>query len=138
MTVEISTVYRGTLRCEAQHGPSSQTLVTDAPVDNHGKGESFSPTDLVATALATCMITIMAIAAQKRGIDIEGATVEIEKHMVKDPHRRIGALPATITIPVSVDELTRTALEEAALSCPVMKSVEPRIEKPVHFVWAES
>jgi putative redox protein len=137
MSVEISIVYQGILRCDAVHGPSSIHLLTDAPLDNHGKGESFSPTDLVATALGTCMMTIMAMAAKSRGIDLGGSRVRVEKHMVKDPERRIGALPVVIRLPVSVGESDREALELAARTCPVMLSLDPRIEKNVQFHWGE-
>ena len=135
MSVSIETIYRGTLRCAATHGPSECELVTDAPRDNHGKGESFSPTDLVATALATCMLTTMAIAVRDDGIDLEGATATIEKHMVADPKRRIARLPVTIHMPAGVPEDQRARLEAVAKGCPVFQSLDPRIEKDVRFVW---
>lgn len=134
--VKIDIAYRGELRCEATHGPSRATLVTDAPADNHGKGESFSPTDLVATALGTCMLTIMGIVAQRHGIDLKGTRVTVEKHMVADPVRRIGRLPVRIEVPVAVTAEQKKLLETAALTCPVHKSLHPDIDKPVEFVFS--
>jgi uncharacterized OsmC-like protein len=89
MAVSITVDYTGGLRCSATHGPSKNTLITDAPVDNHGKGESFSPTDLVATALATCMATVIGIKAQQKNLDVTGMKVSVEKHMSEDSPRRI-------------------------------------------------
>ena len=133
--VPISVRYEGGLRCAASHGPSSQSLVTDAPVDNHGRGESFSPTDLVATALATCMATVIGIKAQQKGLDVTGMTVTVEKHMSQDSPRRIERLPLIITLPLPADHPDRRLLEATALGCPVHHSVHPEIDKPVTFVW---
>ena len=133
--VPISVRYEGGLRCAASHGPSNQTLVTDAPVDNHGRGESFSPTDLVATALATCMATVIGIKAQQKGIDVTGMTVTVEKHMSQDSPRRIERLPLIITLPLPEDHPDRRLLEATALGCPVHHSVHPDIDKPVTFIW---
>lgn len=133
MSVTIQVRYLGELRCEAQHGPSGSLLRTDAPTDNQGRGELFSPTDMVAVALATCMLTLMGIAAQRRGIDIDGATAQVEKRMIADPDRRIAALPVTITLPRALGTAERALLERAALTCPVSKSLDPRVEKPVEF-----
>jgi putative redox protein len=135
MSVTIASVYHGTLRCSATHGPSKTEVLTDAPVDNMGRGESFSPTDLVATALLTCMLTTMAIVADRDGVSIDGAEGTVEKHMVADPHRRIARLPATLRIPAGVPEEARPRLEAAARGCPVMRSLDPRIEKDVTIVW---
>ena len=137
MAVEISLEYVGDLRTRAVHGPSRTSLVTDAPVDNHGKGESFSPTDLVATALGSCMLTLMGIAAQAREVDIRGTQVKVEKHMVADPNRRIARLPAEISIPKFVAPEHRRALEHAAETCPVRLSIHPRIDVPLRFAWSE-
>ena len=131
--VEITVEYEGTLRCAAIHGPSKCELKTDAPVDNHGKGESFSPTDLVATALGTCVITIMAIHADKVGINLAGAKVSVEKHMSKDLPRRIVRLPVKVDIPVQLDQPTRDSLESASKDCPVHHSLHPNIEAPIEF-----
>lgn len=133
--VQIDIVYQGRLRTEATHGPSKTTVVTDAPVDNHGRGESFSPTDLVATALGSCMLTIMGIVAERRGLDLSGTRVVVEKHMVTDPVRRIGRLPVTITLNRDYSAEERKLLEAAALTCPVHKSLHPDIDKPVTFVY---
>lgn len=136
MAVSISVEYEGGLRCRATHGPSVNQLVTDAPVDNHGKGESFSPTDLVATALATCMATVIGIKAQQKGYDMAGMKVSVEKHMSADSPRRIVRLPVTIEIPLPESHPDRPVLEATALGCPVHHSVHPDIDKPVTFVWS--
>ena len=135
MAVSITVDYTGDLRCQATHGPSKRTLITDAPVDNCGKGESFSPTDLVATALASCMATVIGIKAQQKGYDIAGMKVSVEKHMSEDSPRRIVRLPITIQIPLPEDHPDRKLLEATALGCPVHHSVHPDIDKPVTFVW---
>jgi putative redox protein len=136
MAVSISVEYEGGLRSRATHGPSQNQFITDAPVDNHGKGESFSPTDLVATALATCMATVIGIKAQQKGYDIAGMKVSVEKHMSADSPRRIVRLPITIDIPLPEDHPDRKLLEATALGCPVHHSVHPDIDKPVTFVWS--
>ncbi|MCE2882102.1 MAG: OsmC family protein [Planctomycetaceae bacterium] len=133
--VEIRSKYVGSLRCEAVHGPSGRTLVTDAPVDNHGKGESFSPTDLVATAFGTCMMTIMAIYGERHGLDLSGMTVRTVKEMSKEPPRRIASLRTVIEVPLPADHAQRTALENAAHACPVHKSLHPDIDAAIEFVW---
>ena len=133
--VKISVRYEGQLHCSAVHGPSGAKLETDAPLDNEGKGESFSPTDLVATALAACMATIMGIAAKRHSIHLEGMEISTTKEMSTDSPRRIVALKSKITVPLSGDHPQRKLLEAAALGCPVHHSLDPRIEKPVEFVW---
>ena len=133
--VNISIDYTGELHCVATHEPSGIELATDAPVDNNGKGEAFSPTDLVATALGTCMATVMAIAAQRHEIDLKGAQVSISKEMSKDIPRRIVRLASEIRIPLPQGHPQRQLLEAAALGCPVHHSLHPNIEKPVTFVW---
>jgi putative redox protein len=133
--VVVSSIYEGGLRCRATHGPSGSTLATDAPVDNHGRGESFSPTDLVATALGVCMMTIIGIVAERHGVDLTGATVETVKEMTNEPPRRIASLATRITIPLPPDHPLRTALEQAAHTCPVHKSLHPEIAIPVEFIW---
>lgn len=134
--IQIVTRYQGGLRCEATHGPSQTTLITDAPVDNHGKGESFSPTDLVATALGTCMATVMGIFAERHAIDLRGMTVTVGKEMVQAPARRIARLTCEIVVPLPATHPHREALERAALTCPVHQSLHPDVEKPVAFVWS--
>lgn len=133
--VEIHIAYQGELRCVATHTPSGTTMTTDAPRDNHGKAESFSPTDLVATALGTCMMTVMGIAARKLNIDISGSTVVVNKTMITKPERRIGELAVVITMPHALDEATKEVLKTAALSCPVHHSMHPDIAMPLTFNW---
>src|SRR5580765_2770460 len=140
MSVEIDIVYEGQLRCRATHGPSKTQLTTDAPVDNHGRGESFSPTDLVATALGTCMTTLMGIVAERSQLDITGTTVHVVKEMIQEPVRRIGVLRVSIRVPANkAARLTpeeRKKLETAALHCPVHKSLHPDIQTPIEFAYS--
>jgi len=133
--VTITSTYDGGLRCTATHGPSGVTLITDAPVDNHGKGESFSPTDLVATAVANCMMTVMGIAAERHGVDLKGTMVTIGKEMSSDPPRRIVGLKSVMTIPLPADHPQRALLEGAAKACPVKQSLAPEIDTSVEFRW---
>ena len=135
--VEITATYEGQLHCTATHGPSGATLPTDAPKDNMGKGEAFSPTDLVATALGTCMLTTMGIVAQRNNIDMTGACVRVTKEMVSQPQRRIGTLGVEISVPGEFVEDDRRRLEAAALHCPVHKSLHPDVQIPVTFKWGE-
>lgn len=134
MTAKI--LYEGDLRCKAIHKQSGTLLSTDAPIDNNGKGESFSPTDLVATALGSCMITIMGIAAQKHDIYLNGATAEVTKHMSADP-RRISKLEVTIHMPKSYTSTERKILEAAAHGCPVGRSLHPDLEESILFVYPD-
>jgi uncharacterized OsmC-like protein len=133
--VNISISYTGDLHCDAVHGPSHKELSTDAPTDNKGKGESFSPTDLVATALGTCMSTIMGMKAEELGVDVRGMNVTVQKEMSKDAPRRIVGLPSEVHIPLPPDNPHRAALEQAALNCPVHKSLPPEINRPTKFFW---
>jgi putative redox protein len=134
--VEVNIAYRGDLRCEAAHGPSGNTLLTDAPADNHGKAEYFSPTDLVATALGTCILTTMAIVATgKLKIELGAATATVEKEMAAAPSRRIGALKVALKIPGEFTELQKEILMKAAHSCPVHKSMHPDVQMPITFEW---
>jgi putative redox protein len=135
--VEIDVVYEGELRCRVTHGPSGQQFMTDAPKDNGGRGEAFSPTDLVAAALGSCLLTVMGIVARRHGLDLSGTTAHVEKHMAEDPARRIGKLVVTLTFPQRFDEAQRTLLERAALSCPVHHSLHPDGEAPVRFVYPD-
>jgi putative redox protein len=134
--VKMTAEYLGALRCEAKHGPSGNALLTDAPVDNHGKGEAFSPTDLVAAALGNCMLTVMGIYAERHGIDLKGAKAFVGKEMTQEGVRRIKRITTRLELPVQADHPHRLALERAALSCPVHQSLHPEVEKPVEFVWA--
>ncbi|HEY2589484.1 MAG TPA: OsmC family protein [Tepidisphaeraceae bacterium] len=133
--VEIRMTYDGQLRCTATHGPSGSTLLTDAPKDNMGKGEAFSPTDLVATALGTCMLTTMGISAQRHNIPFEGASAKVGKEMVTTPTRRIGKLTVELVIPMKLSEENERRLRAAALTCPVHKSLHPDVQIPVTFYW---
>ena len=135
--VEIKIYYQGDLRTKAVHGPSGKELFTDAPKDNQGKGESFSPTDLVATALGSCMMTIMGIVARNYKIDLSGLTCSVTKEMVSEPERRIGKLTVTMKFARNYSEKEKTMLERAAMTCPVHKSISHDIEMPVKFVYPE-
>ncbi|PYL22338.1 MAG: osmotically inducible protein OsmC [Verrucomicrobia bacterium] len=115
--VGVSVKYTGNLHCDATHGPSQSKISTDAPTDNKGKGEAFSPTDLVATALATCMSTTMGIKAQELGVDLRGMSVSVQKEMSKDAPRRIVALPSEVHISLPPDSPHRDVLEQTALNC---------------------
>jgi len=133
--VQISIDYTGSLHCSAIHGPSDTNLATDAPLDNQGKGDSFSPTDLVATSLGSCIATTMGIAAQDQGIDLAGMTVKVGKEMSKDAPRRIVALPTEVHIPLPASTPQRALLEKTGLNCPVHKSLPPEIDRPTKFFW---
>jgi putative redox protein len=133
--VEIRAVYEGDLRCRLTHGPSGQTLVTDAPKDHYGKGEAFSPTDLAAAALGSCLLTTMGIVAMRHQIDLGGTTAHVKKEMKAEPSRRIGKLSVAITFARQFPEEQRRLLEQAALSCPVHHSLHPEVEAPVDFVY---
>ena len=133
--VEISIQYLGDLRCEARHEPSGTVITTDAPVDNEGRGESFSPTDLAATSLGTCMLTIMGIAARRQGIDLGKTTVKVLKEMTPQPPRRIAKLTVVFTIPLPAEHPQRTLLENAARSCPVHLSLHPEVTQEMRFDW---
>ena len=123
--------YLGELRTEATHSQSGKQIITDAPTDNHGKGEAFSPTDLVATALASCMISIMGIKLQGTGKDIKGATSEVTKVMYSEP-RRIGEIHVKISVPDNnFSEKEKQILINAAHACPVAKSLHPDIKQVI-------
>jgi putative redox protein len=134
--IRIDIKYQGDLRCEAVHVPSQSHLHTDAPTDNHGRGEAFSPTDLVATALGTCMATVMGIVARTHSVDLRGLEIQVTKEMAALPVRRISRLSTRIVFPLPAEHPQRALLEKAALSCPVHASLHPEVEKPVEFVWA--
>lgn len=131
--VEIDIVYEGSLRCAATHLQSGTVLRTDAPKDNMGKGESFSPTDLVATALGTCMLTTMGIYAQRTNIEIGSARVRVVKEMSSSGPRRIARLTVEFHIPTSLTSEQQEKLRNAAMTCPVHKSLHPDVEIPVKF-----
>jgi putative redox protein len=128
-------VYEGGLRTTCIHLKSGSAFETDAPVDNHGKGERFSPTDLMATSLGTCMVTVMGIKARSMGFDIDGIKVDVLKLMKPDP-RRVSGIELTFHIPAtleSIDESTKAVLKHTGNNCPVMKSIHPDIEVKVDW-----
>ncbi|HET8854860.1 MAG TPA: OsmC family protein [Salinimicrobium sp.] len=124
--------YLGDLRIKCRHIRSGSEIITDAPVDNQGKGESFSPTDTVATALASCMMTIMGIKARDLNFKLEGTSATVTKTMAADP-RRISKIEISFDVPVSCDQRTREILERSAKTCPVMYSIHPDIEVETSF-----
>ncbi len=126
--------YIGNLRTQATHLQSKNQIITDAPVDNHGKGEAFSPTDLVASALGSCMMTIMGIKANEMNIDLTGMTADVEKMMSASP-RRIAEINITITLPIALDERSQKILEAAAHTCPVAQSLHSETKQSVCFVY---
>jgi putative redox protein len=133
--VAIQFEYEGDLHCKVVHGPSGTELFTDAPKDNQGRGESFSPTDTVATALGSCMLTTMGILARTLNLDIAGTTATVEKEMTSVPSRRIQRLTVKIHVPGAFGEEDRLKLRRAAETCPVMKSIHPDIEVPFEMTW---
>jgi putative redox protein len=133
--VVIQLEYQGDLHCKAVHGPSGTELNTDAPKDNQGRGESFSPTDMVATALGTCMLTVMGIMARTLDVDIAGTTATVEKEMTASPPRMIKSLAVTIRVPQSITPENQQKLERAAHTCPVHKSLHPDVQTPIEFTW---
>jgi putative redox protein len=135
MSVKISCEYLGDLRVRAQHGPSGQELLTDAPVDNQGKGEAFSPSDLAATAVGTCILTILGIQAKSLGADFRGARVDVEKHMTTTPPRRIARLDIRISMPAGIPEDVRPRFIRAAEACPVKQSLHPDIVIAMEWSW---
>lgn len=126
--------YLGNLRTSSTHLQSNQTIINDAPVDNHGKGEAFSPTDLLANSLATCMFTIMAIKANELNLNFEGSTAEVTKVMQASP-RKIAEIIVNFSMSVEVDQKTKTILERVAFTCPVHLSLHPDIVKTITFNW---
>ena len=130
--VRIDATYDGNLRCTATHEPSGKQLITDAPVDNMGKGESFSPTDLLATSMLTCIMTIVAIRADSRQIDVSGMTGSVEKTMASGP-RRVAKLEIVVNLPSSLDIEDRAWLITEGCNCPVCVSVSESMEVDVTF-----
>ena len=126
--------YKGGLRTEARHIQSGNSIVTDAPVDNQGKGEAFSPTDLVATALASCMLTIMGIVAERNSIELKGTTAEVEKIMGTMP-RKISEIKIKILFNKNFDKKTKRKLESAALTCPVSNSLNNNLRESIKFIY---
>ncbi|MFP5041590.1 OsmC family protein [Parasediminibacterium sp. JCM 36343] len=129
-------IYKGALRTEMKHTLSGSIIENDAPVDNHGKGERFSPTDMVATALGSCMLTTMGIKAETMGINLEGSSVEITKIMKVEP-RRIGGIKAHVYLAKGIvaDDHQKEILERVARTCPVERSLHPDMELDIQFKW---
>lgn len=139
MPVEIDILYEGDLHTRATHGPSGATIGTDAPTDNGGQGAGFSPTDLVAAALGTCVLTVMGIVAQRNGLDITGTRAHVVKEMVQQPVRRIGALRVTIALPrekaAALTVQDRARLEATGRGCPVHQSLHADVKVEMRFVY---
>jgi putative redox protein len=135
VSVRIEVRYEGELHTTATHGPSGAVLATDAPKDNEGKGETFSPTDLLATALGTCMLTVMGILARRKGWDMTGSRVSVDKHMVADPVRRIGRMELRFEMPPGLPAESHKLLERAAHTCPVHQSLHPDVKVETLFSW---
>ena len=129
-----SIMYQGNLRCEAVHLQSSSTIETDAPTDNRGKGERFSPTDLLCVSLATCMVTTMGIKAADMNVDLTNSRADVQKHMASDP-RRVAKIEVTVFLPKNINEKERLILEKTGNNCPVAKSVHPDIELVLKYHW---
>jgi putative redox protein len=135
MSVRMAVTYQGDLHTEALHEPSGSRLETDAPKDNDGRGERFSPTDLVGAALGSCMLTVMGIVARRHAWDMTGARAEVEKDMVASPTRRIARLALAIAMPPGIPESARPVLERAARTCPVHESLHPDVAIELRFEW---
>lgn len=132
MTASIT--YQGNLRCEAVHLQSSSKIESDAPTDNRGKGERFSPTDLLCVSLATCMVTTMGIKAADMNVDLTNSRADVQKHMASDP-RRVAKIEVTVFLPKNINEKERLILEKTGNNCPVAKSVHPDIELVLKYHW---
>jgi len=126
--------YLGDLRTSSIHLQSGSEIMSDAPLDNNGKGEAFSPTDTVANALASCMMTVMGIKARDMNIDLKGSTAEVTKIMDTEP-RRIGAIEVTFEMVGTIDQKSKIILERAAMTCPVFLSLNTEIDKKITFNW---
>ncbi len=133
--VKMTGEYQGDLHCTAIHGPSGTALATDAPKDNHGRGESFSPTDLLATALATCIATTMALAARVHQVDLKGLRYEVTKEMSATPPRRIARLAVELWLPPAARNVPAGVLEKAAHSCPVHRSLAAEVDQVITLHW---
>jgi putative redox protein len=133
VVVRIDVTYEGDLHCSAVHCPSGDRFLTDAPTDNRGRGEHFSPTDLLATSIGSCMLTIMGIAAMDRKLDIRGASASVVKEMSAVPRRHISKVTVRFKLPAALDEKARKILESAARGCPVTASLGPDTEIDLRF-----
>lgn len=126
--VKIDLVYEGDLHCKLTHGPSKMEITTDAPVDNQGKGAAFAPTDLLAAALGSCILTVMGIAAKAHKINIDGTKAQVEKEMIAVPVRRVGKVTVDLSLPAGITPEQRATLERVAHTCPVHRSLNPEVE----------
>ncbi len=135
--VEIDVEYLGDLHCKVKHGPSGQEFITDAPVDNQGKGEYFSPTDLAATAMGSCIATIMGIKANEHNIDIKGMKITVLKEMMNQPYRRIKKLMLDVIFPHELNEHDFAIMKNVIKTCPVTRSLHPDIEIEVEYRFEE-
>ena len=133
--VTINGTYSGGLRCVATHGPSGAELTTDAPVDNHGQGRAFSPTDLLATSMATCMVTTMGIWAQRNNVELGATTFSVVKEMSSNAPRRVSKLTVRIHVPTTLTDDQKQRLEAAAKSCPVHQSLHPDVACDLSITW---
>ena len=133
--VKVTVEYLGNLRCKVTHGPSGVAIETDAPGDNQGKGELFSPTDLVGAALGTCIETVVGILARRKGWNVDGMKVEVVKDMSQTGPRRIASLRSDVWMPLSLAPADREAVERAAHTCPVHHSLHPDIDAAITFLW---
>ena len=136
--IEIRINYEGELHCSALHVPSGNVIVTDAPVDNNGRGEAFSPTDLVATALGACMATVMGIVAKRKEVELAGMKITVHKEMSTDTPRRIVALPVAITMTIVESHAIAPLLQAAVHACPVHNSIHPDIDVPIVWLWQQA
>ncbi|MGN6531192.1 MAG: OsmC family protein [Ginsengibacter sp.] len=130
-----SIIYKGNLRCEAEHLQSKSTIETDAPTDNRGKGQKFSPTDLLCVSLATCMLTTMGIKAADMNVDLTNARADVIKHMGSDP-RRVAKIEVSVILPADIAEKERVILERTGTNCPVAKSIHPEIVLVLNYQWS--
>lgn len=135
--VKMNIIYEGQLHCKLTHEQSGSVIVTDAPKDNNGKGEAFSPTDLVAAALGSCIITVMGIVAARHQLDLTGTTADVTKEMIASPERRIGKISVTLKMSRGIPGDKRAMLENAAHTCPVHKSLHPDIVTPIVFIYPD-
>lgn len=135
MGVEITAAYTGNLRCTVTHGPSGSQMETDAPTDNHGKGERLSPTDLIAASIVTCVMTTIGIAAQNKAWDVSGMRAKITKEMSATPPRRIARLPVELWMAHALPEEDRKQVEHIARHCPAQNCLSKEIEMPVTIHW---
>jgi len=134
--VRMSVFYQGEKHCKLVHEPSGSSIQTDAPKDNQGKGEKFSPTDLLGASLGGCLLTIMAIIAERDGVSLVGSHAEVEKEMVQQPRRRIGSLRTKVYLPAKIPLEYRKKLETAAHQCPVRESLHPEIDTSITFIYS--